>query len=698
MPGRSLSGRPELQMAMESECTIRVDTSVRIRPLLKAELNEKTCLDVADDSTVQVNSKSFRVTKVFDDSSTQEDVFSWSKYIVQDFVKEKKQGIVLAYGQTGTGKTYTLGTDPQISEKGLIRLAIDELFNLIKEPKNPHPTVKVAFLDIYLEEVRDLLATGNSCRVRESESKVFHVEGLKEIEVFQARDAVELLYKGCRQRSFRATNKNAASSRSHAIFTLIMENPNGERIQLWFVDLAGSEDVGRSEVSSCSKQWKEGVKINNSLSTLRRVIHALHHKSHIPYRDSILTKILYGSLKHSCNIQLIASVSPCSSSVTETLSTLHFAIEMKGIPPIAISFPTHSTRNWERKRKLGEEIPTPVNMVKRTRGPAFTPAVRTPVPFTPLTNTMCTPQTLLLERRWRQNVTVPRAQLSSTMASQAFAEISGLSISSIPEEDDSISSSAHAVPSQLNPNVISPFVARLIPYVRNMVEESMKEPKEMLTNLNSTLRSWMTQTSTAIRPRGPRASESSDSETEPESTILGTVIRQRTRKSAQMMPSPDASPILPHGSKLPLSTLFEVEDVRNKEQLLATYTWKMKTFERSLLQELKLSKTPVFETPPSIHRNASHVLAGRVHKEPSGMSTVRRSQRILGKSICQPLPESITCFPGFNQIQRQLNDNGWIHDEAKGEILGIINNGNIEELKDLPQVGNKRAAQIIELR
>ena len=73
---------------------------------------------------------------------------------------------------------------------------------------------------------------------------------------------------------------------------------DGERSQLWFADLAGSEDVGRSEVSSSSKQWKEGVKINNSLGTLRRVVHALHHGSHVPYRDSALTKILYGMVSN----------------------------------------------------------------------------------------------------------------------------------------------------------------------------------------------------------------------------------------------------------------------------------------------------------------------------------------------------------------------------------------------------------------
>ncbi|KAI0306556.1 kinesin [Multifurca ochricompacta] len=255
------------------------------------------------------------------------------------YVLDGYNGTVFAYGQTGSGKTFTMmGADIDSEElKGIIPRITEQIFqSIVESDAHLEYFVKVSYMEIYLERVRDLLQPQNdNLQVHEEKSKGVYVKNLSDYYVSSAREVYEIMRQGGAARVVTSTNMNAESSRSHSIFLITISQRNTETGaqktgNLYLVDLAGSEKVGKTGASG--QTLEEAKKINKSLSALGMVINALTEKAkHIPYRDSKLTRILQESLGGNSRTTLIINCSPASFNEAETLSTLRFGIRAKSI-------------------------------------------------------------------------------------------------------------------------------------------------------------------------------------------------------------------------------------------------------------------------------------------------------------------------------------------------------------------------------
>lgn len=273
-------------------------------------------------------------------------------------VLEGYNATILAYGQTGTGKTYTMegfkysGTDPQ---RGIVPRSMEEIFRFIQMQSSQNTTfmVRASYLQIYNEVISDLLKIDRTAlQIREDKKKGVFVEGLSEWAVRSPNEIYSLMQKGALSRATATTKMNDLSSRSHAVFIIIVEQmtsmeEDGDTSQqfegedgpkqikvgkLNLVDLAGSERV--RVTGATGKRLEESKKINQSLSCLGNVIAALTDqkpRSHIPYRDSKLTRLLEDSLGGNCKTTMMAMISPSSDAFGESLSTLKFATRAKKI-------------------------------------------------------------------------------------------------------------------------------------------------------------------------------------------------------------------------------------------------------------------------------------------------------------------------------------------------------------------------------
>ncbi|ESK97002.1 kinesin heavy chain [Moniliophthora roreri MCA 2997] len=282
----------------------------------------------------------FTFDRVFQMGTKQQEVFDYGvKDIVKD-VLDGYNGTVFAYGQTGSGKTFTMmGADIDSEElKGIIPRITEQIFqSIVESDAHLEYLVKVSYMEIYLEKIRDLLAPQNdNLQVHEEKSRGVYVKNLSDYYVSSAREVYEIMRAGGAARVVSSTNMNAESSRSHSIFLITINQKNTETGaqktgNLYLVDLAGSEKVGKTGASG--QTLEEAKKINKSLSALGMVINALTDPKvkYIPYRDSKLTRILQESLGGNSRTTLIINCSPSSYNEAETLSTLRFGIRAKTI-------------------------------------------------------------------------------------------------------------------------------------------------------------------------------------------------------------------------------------------------------------------------------------------------------------------------------------------------------------------------------
>ena len=222
--------------------------------------------------------------------------------------------------------------------KGIIPRIVEQIFSsILTSPGNIEYTVRVSYMEIYMERIRDLLQPQNdNLPVHEEKSRGVYVKGLLEIYVSSVQEVYEVMRRGGEARAVAATNMNQESSRSHSIFVVTITQKNVETGsaksgQLFLVDLAGSEKVGKTGASG--QTLEEAKKINKSLSALGMVINSLTDgkSTHIPYRDSKLTRILQESLGGNSRTTLIINCSPSSYNAEETLGTLRFGMRAKSI-------------------------------------------------------------------------------------------------------------------------------------------------------------------------------------------------------------------------------------------------------------------------------------------------------------------------------------------------------------------------------
>ncbi|XP_064869205.1 kinesin-like protein KIF18A isoform X1 [Oncorhynchus nerka] len=283
----------------------------------------------------------FVFDNVFGEDSSQVDIFENTTKRILDGVLNGFNCTVFAYGATGAGKTHTmLGSS---NDPGVMYRTMTELFNRMDQVKEEKIfDVAFSYLEVYNEQIRDLLANVGPLAVREDPSKGVVIQGLTLHQPKSAEHILEALDYGNRNRTQHPTDMNATSSRSHAVFQIYLKqqdrtaslNPNVRVAKMSLIDLAGSERA--SATNAKGARQREGANINRSLLALGNVINALADpkqtkKAHIPYRDSKLTRLLKDSLGGNCRTVMIANISPSSKSYDDTHNTLKYANRAKEI-------------------------------------------------------------------------------------------------------------------------------------------------------------------------------------------------------------------------------------------------------------------------------------------------------------------------------------------------------------------------------
>ena len=336
---------PSPTAIMATPNTIKVVARFRPQNRIEREANSEQIVSFPSQEGLTLTSKdassAFTFDRVFPTNTAQHDVFDYSIRGTVDDVLAGYNGTVFAYGQTGSGKTYTMMGAGEIGDqeaKGIIPRIVEQIFHsIMSSDGSVEFTVKVSYMEIYMEKIRDLLVpTNDNLPVHEDKARGVYVKGLHEFYVGSVEEVYEILERGGAARMVAATNMNQESSRSHSIFVIEVAQKNVETGsaksgRLFLVDLAGSEKVGKTGASG--QTLEEAKKINKSLTSLGMVINALSDgkSSHIPYRDSKLTRILQESLGGNSRTTLIINCSPSAYNYEETVSTLRFGERAKTI-------------------------------------------------------------------------------------------------------------------------------------------------------------------------------------------------------------------------------------------------------------------------------------------------------------------------------------------------------------------------------
>uniref|UniRef100_A0A8C5TGB0 Kinesin family member 4A n=1 Tax=Malurus cyaneus samueli TaxID=2593467 RepID=A0A8C5TGB0_9PASS len=328
-------------MVREDDKGIPVRVALRCRPLVPKETSEgcQMCLSFVpgEPQVIVGNDKAFTYDYVFDPSVEQEEVFNTA---VSPLVRGYN-ATVLAYGQTGSGKTYSMGGTYTANQEyepsvGVIPRVIKLLFEEKQQRQDWEFLLKVSYLEIYNEDILDLLCPSRErtqISIREDPKEGIKIVGLTERSVTCAQETVSCLEQGNNCRTVGSTAMNSQSSRSHAIFTICIDQKKKNdkntsfHCKLHLVDLAGSERQKKTKAEG--DRLKEGININRGLLCLGNVISALGDENKkggfVPYRDSKLTRLLQDSLGGNSHTLMIACVSPADSNLEETLNTLRYA-------------------------------------------------------------------------------------------------------------------------------------------------------------------------------------------------------------------------------------------------------------------------------------------------------------------------------------------------------------------------------------
>uniref|UniRef100_A0A671LLD8 Kinesin motor domain-containing protein n=1 Tax=Sinocyclocheilus anshuiensis TaxID=1608454 RepID=A0A671LLD8_9TELE len=372
----------------------KVKVAVRVRPMNRREieLSTKCVVEMEENQTIlhpppsnaKGESRYSHIITVFafDHCFWSMDESNIPKYAGQEVVfKSLGEGIlenafqgynacIFAYGQTGSGKSFSMMGNRE--QPGLIPRLCCSLFERVSRDQNESQSfkVEVSYKEIYNEKVRDLLdpkGSRQSLKVREHKVLGPYVDGLSQLAVMNFEDIESLMSEGNKSRTVAATNMNEESSRSHAVFSVIVTQTlydlqsgnSGEKVsKISLVDLAGSERVSKS--GAAGERLKEGSNINKSLTTLGCVISALADQSagkgkskFVPYRDSVLTWLLKDNLGGNSKTAMIATISPAADNYEETLSTLRYADRAKRIVNHAV---VNEDPNARIIRELREEV------------------------------------------------------------------------------------------------------------------------------------------------------------------------------------------------------------------------------------------------------------------------------------------------------------------------------------------------------
>lgn len=347
------TNRSSLLRSPNTHATTKTTPESPLSPPVQLDHSNETIIawDVVRTDTVQQSARteriqgrtiSYTLDQVYGSLATTSELYEQAVQPVVRSALEGYHGSVFAYGQTSTGKTYTMTGTP--TSPGIVPLAVDDIFQYIQQGDQAarEYLIRFSYIEIYNEQIVDLLSeTASSIRILEGKEGVT-VRGLREQVVTAPAEIFELLRKGERRRQVGSTNMNRHSSRSHAIVRIWIEskvagmNSKTRASSLSLVDLAGSESVRLT--GSTGDRKREGQYINKSLMALGQVIYKLSEdeKSHIPYRDSKLTRLLQPSLSGNAQIVSICNISPSVSHIEESHNTLKFAMRAKRVQQRAV--------------------------------------------------------------------------------------------------------------------------------------------------------------------------------------------------------------------------------------------------------------------------------------------------------------------------------------------------------------------------
>ncbi|KAL3841790.1 hypothetical protein ACJMK2_019899 [Sinanodonta woodiana] len=340
----------KIALPQKAEC---VKVVVRCRPMDEKEVAagydrviemnvKKGTIELKNPKSNGEAPRTFTFDSVYDWNSKQRDLYEETFRDLVQSVLEGFNGTIFAYGQTGTGKTFTMQgikNDPDL--RGVIPNSFEHIFQHISRSENQQYLIRASYLEIYQEEIRDLLSKDQSKRLelKERPDTGVYVKDLSSFVTKSVKEIEHVMNVGNQNRSVGATNMNEHSSRSHAIFIITIEccelKEDGEnhiRVgRLNLVDLAGSER--QAKTGATGDRLKEATKINLSLSALGNVISALvdGKSTHIPYRDSKLTRLLQDSLGGNARTVMVANIGPASYNYDESLGTLRYANRAKDI-------------------------------------------------------------------------------------------------------------------------------------------------------------------------------------------------------------------------------------------------------------------------------------------------------------------------------------------------------------------------------
>ncbi|KAK3693508.1 putative kinesin-related protein bimC [Podospora appendiculata] len=349
----------EFDPADDGEAT-NINVVVRCRGRNEREVRENSAVVVSTEGVKAqlvnlsmgpnaLSNKTYNFDRVFSQAADQSMIFEDTVKPMMDEMLAGYNCTIFAYGQTGTGKTYTMSGDMSSTlgllpdTAGIIPRVLHSLFARLEADESEN-CVRCSFIELYNEELRDLLSADENAKLKiyDDNSRKGHattvVQGMEERHISSATEGLRWLQEGSIRRQVAATKCNDLSSRSHTVFTITLyvkrQTENGEDFlaagKLNLVDLAGSENIQRSGAEN--KRAAEAGLINKSLLTLGRVINALVDRgSHIPYRESKLTRLLQDSLGGRTKTCIIATISPAKVNLEETISTLDYAFRAKNI-------------------------------------------------------------------------------------------------------------------------------------------------------------------------------------------------------------------------------------------------------------------------------------------------------------------------------------------------------------------------------